>query len=462
MLRRKHLRLALAAMATVALVALGAPFAFFTVGGWRFNPTPSYAAYSPPRSQAEADTQDLVDLEQLLMLDRSFSPAEVDAFRQGIAQLRTKVGMLSPAEFDMAVAHLAALSGNGHTMIDPRALMMRFTRVPLDLAWFEEGLYVVGAAPSEADLLGSRIRSIAGHSVEQTLMALRPFISGTDERAHAMAPRFLTSPAVLQTVWPETDPDNLLLLLDTVDGHTIERTVPAVRFEAPNRRVYAKDWKYVTDGLTDTAPSLLEPRRIFLRRELENGGLYIRLNAIADDDYGPLEEQLAPALEGAPEAGWRWIVVDLRGNNGGNYLKSVSFTRALPDALASNGSLWLLINNETFSAAIATLARARHFAGERAHIVGERVGDSDEFWAEQGAPLVLRNSRATVLYATGRHDWVNGCYALDCFWLNFFYQVAAGDLKPEIEMRWRFSDYAQGRDTVLEHVRVLVHNGGAN
>ena len=453
MLRRKHLRIAFVAVAFIALIALGVPFLFFTAANARFNPTPIYAAYPPPRSQTEADTQDLSDLEQLLTLDRSFSPSEADAFRQGIGALRAKAGMLSPEQFEMEVARLAALSGNGHTTIDPRELMVRFARAPLDMAWFEEGLYIVGAPPSLGDLLGTRVRSIAGHSVEETLAALRPFISGTDERARTMAPRYLTSPAILETLWPETDPDNLLLRLETTDGQAIERTIPAVRLEAPNRRVYAKDWKYLTDDRTDLAPSLLERGRNLLRRELENDGLYIRLNAMADDDNGPLEDQLAPVLEDGPQAGWRWIVVDLRNNNGGNYLKGVSFTRALPNALSPDGTLWLLTSNETFSAAIVTLARAKYFVGARAHIVGERVGDADEFWAEQGRPLVLGHSRVTLAYATGRHDWVNGCYAIDCFWLNFFYQVAPGDLKPEIEMRWRFSDYAQGRDTVLDHVR---------
>ena len=458
MLRRKYVRIGLAAVAVVALVALGLPFAFFMALNARFNPTPRYADFPPPHSRAEADRQDLADLEQLLVLDRSFSLSEEDAFREGLADLRTKAGTLSPEEFEMSIARMAALSGNGHTTIDPRELMVRFTRAPLDLAWFEEGLFIVGAAPSAADLLGSRVRAIAGHSVDEALAALRPFISGTDERARVMAPRYLTSPAVLETMWPDTDPDNLLLQVETADGRVMDRTIPAIRFEAPNRGVYAKDWKYPLDGKSEVAPSLLEPLRILFRRELENDGLYIRLNAMADDDNGPLEEQLAPVLEGAPQDGWRWIVLDLRNNNGGNYLKGVSFSRALPDALSPNGTLWLLTSNETFSAAIATLARAKHFVGARAHIVGERVGDRDEFWSERGAPLVLRNSKIALNYATGRHDWVNGCYAMDCFWFNFFYQVAAGDLRPEIEMRWRFSDYAQGRDTVLEHVRSLMRS----
>jgi hypothetical protein len=326
------------------------------------------------------------------------------------------------------------------------------------LAWFEEGLYIIGAAPTASNLLGSRVRAIAGHSLEEAFTALRPFISGTDGRARVMAWRYFTSPTVLQTVWPETDPDNLVLQLETIDGQLFERAIPAVALEAPNRRIYARDWEYFSDGKSEVAPSLLERNRNLLRRELENDGLYIRLNAMADDDNGPLEDQLAPVLEGAPEGGWRWIVVDLRNNNGGTYEKGLAFTSALPDALARDGQLRLLTSNETFSAAIATLARAKYFVGARAHIVGERVGDNDEFWSERGPPLVLKNSKIPMNYATGRHDFVNGCYAIDCYWPDFFYQVAAGDLTPEIEMRWRFFDYAQGRDTILEHLRSLMRS----
>jgi hypothetical protein len=462
MVRRKHVRLALAALGIVALATWGVPLAFFTALQWRFNPTPSYAAHPPPATLADADLQDLTDLDQMLALDHSFSPSESAAFREGLAALRANAGMMPPARFTMEVARLAALSGNGHTMVDPGEFIVRFVRAPIDLAWFEEGLFIVGAAPSEAHLLGARVHSIAGHSLDEAFAALRPFISGTDEWARVRILRFLTSPPLLQAVWPDTDPDNLLLHVEMMDGRMMERTVDAIRFEAPNRRVYAAGWKYLTDDRTGVAPSLLEPRRILLRSELENGGLYIRLNGIVDDDNGPLEEQLSDVLAGAPQGGWRWIVVDLRDNGGGSYEKAAAFSRALPEALSNDGSLWLLSNHGTFSAAIATLARAKYFAGARARIVGERVGDRDQFWSERGPLLVLRNSKIALHYATGRHDWVNGCYALDCYWLDFFYQVPARDLKPEIEMRWSFADYAEGRDTVLEHVRSLVRNGSTN
>ena len=49
-----------------------------------------------------------------------------------------------------------------------------------------------------------------------------------------------------------------------------------------------------------------------------------------------------------------------------------------------------------------------------------------------------------------------GCYLIArCFWLDFAYGVAAGNLSPQVEVAWKFADFAYGRDTVLDRVREL-------
>jgi hypothetical protein len=55
-----------------------------------------------------------------------------------------------------------------------------------------------------------------------------------------------------------------------------------------------------------------------------------------------------------------------------------------------------------------------------------------------------------VYVATGYHDWAKGCRELRCYWPNFYYDVPAGTLDPDIAVGWRFQDYRRGIDTVLE------------
>jgi len=94
--------------------------------------------------------------------------------------------------------------------------------------------------------------------------------------------------------------------------------------------------------------------------------------------------------------------------------------------------------------------------GQRAVMMGEALGDEPAFWAE-GGTLTLPNSKLAISFATGYHDWENGCRdLLRCFSLNLWFGVAAGKLDPPEETAWRFSDYLLGRDAVLDAARLRV------
>jgi hypothetical protein len=419
---------------------------------WRFQPTPSLPSHAPPRDQADADRQDLADLGLLMQLDRSFDPDARRAFEDGRAALASQAGSLSRAAVWMGISRLVALAGNGHTRLAKGQLASQFGHASLSFAFFADGLYVVRAATPFEDLLGTRVLAIDERPVEAAFADVRPYVSGTPEHARAQAPSILRSPPLLKAVWPDTDGRTLRLRLETGSGRPIERSLAGSDGARSEAELGA--WPSVIARQPKGPCSLVEPERVVLTRALQDGGLYIRLSSTLDDANGPLDHQLAQVLAQAPATGWRRVVLDLRFNAGGDYTKTVDFTRDLPRHIAADGRLWLLVGNDTFSAGIVTLARAKYFAGDRARIVGERVGDRDRFWAERGQSLRLRNSGIVVDYATALHDWVNGCRSpARCFWLNFFHGVAAGDLAPETVIGWRFADFAAGRDTLLDWVK---------
>ncbi len=419
----------------------------------------------PPKDQAEANRQDVADLARLPDFDRSFSQAALAEFHRGIRQLSETAGAMTPAQFEMAVSRLVALPGNGHTTVDLGQRAGRFGRVPLRFAWFADGLYVVRAKSAYQDVLGGRVTTIDGRPVDEALSAVRPYLSGNDARARIDSVTVLESPRLLQTIWPEADPDRLTVGLELRNGEAI-RTIAAlppardrlagVPLMAIAPTADASDWQTVLPP-EDAPLSLRRPERVAYSEPLENGGVYIRINAHSNDRYGQLTDQLAAILAAAPKDGWRWIALDLRFDDGGDELKTADFTAALPKALRRDGQLFILTDNATFSAAIIAAARAKHFVGSRAHIVGEAVGDNDRFWTSGGAPLVLRNSGIRISHAYFLHDWVHGCHSLrNCYPWNFVYGVAAGDLSPEVSVGWRFSDYAAGRDTVMDRLAELA------
>jgi hypothetical protein len=415
-------------------------------------------AFPPPRDSAEARRQDWVDLALLPKYDRSLQ-AGTYVFKQAIDQLYVPVGTMSDAVFEMAVSRQVAVAGNAHTTVDKKQRASLFGRAPLRFAWFADGLYVIRTTGPADAALGHRVVSIDGRSVDRALADLRPYLSGTAERARDDSPPLLDCPPLLQAVWPDTDGVHLTVGLEGGEVETLAMLPPmADPFGLQPIMVigaggYDPEWKSV---LFEHPLSLREPERIVLSAPLDANGIYIRINANEDDAHGALPDQLAAIAAGKPPGGWRRMILDLRFNDGGDERKTMPFTRALPDLLGTNGNLWILTGNATFSAAIITAARAKHFLTNRAHIVGETVGDRQPFWTNGGPPLVLRNSRIAIGHAYFKQDWANGCYnPAQCNPLQFLYGVAAGDLSPEVKVGWSFADYAAGRDTVLERALEL-------
>jgi hypothetical protein len=420
-------------------------------------------ARPPPRDSTEVRLQDVADLRLLPAYDRSFSPYALRRWRLGIDALDETAGALSPAGFEMAVSRLVALAGNAHTTVNKAQRVRDFGRAPVRFGWFSGELHVVRATGSGEELLGRRVVSIDGRPIETVLADLGRYISGTAERVRDDSPPLMECPALLQAVWPDTDGQHLTIGLDDGSQRQLDALAPAPDpfAQRPIMVIGAgtpfAGWKAVLDTAPQLPLSLREPERVAFSAPLDNGGLYVRINGNDDDDRGPLATQLAAIAASKPPGGWRWIALDLRFNDGGDELKTMDFTRALPGLLSSDGQLWIVTGNATFSAAIIAAARARHFAGGRAHIIGETVGDHSPFWTVGGPPLVLRNSGIAIGHASFKQDWVNGCYSIrTCNPLQFIYGVAAGDLAPEVPVDWSFADYAAGRDTVLEKVRQLA------
>jgi hypothetical protein len=382
------------------------------------------------RNLAEAQAQDLADLRMLPGLDHSFSPDSRAAFESGVDALQSSAGRMSPARFWMEISRLVALAGNGHTSVNMAKRAASFGRIPLRLAWFADGLYVVRATSDEP---------------------------------------LLESPALLQAIWPDTDGETLAVRAESPEGVArdivlasmpprLDRFAGQPIFEiGPLSNNADTDWQTVPAQAPAIPMSLVNPDHVAFSRPLEGNGLYVRINANGDDVRGRLGDQLAAIAATRPANGWRWIVLDVRFNGGGDELKTMAFTRLLPTLLSPDGNGFVLVDNATFSAAIIIAARARHFVGRsRTRIVGEPMGDHPWFWTDGGPPLVLRNSGIEIGRAYFLHDWANGCLSLrDCHPYQFLFGVAAGDLTPDVVVGWRFADYAAGRDTVMDRVRQL-------
>lgn len=443
---------------------------------------PNYPSLPPadapaPGNRAEAQRQDLERLRRLPEIDRSFSPEALAAFNRQIDVLSAQASAAAPgglddAGFELGVTRAVALAGNGHTYVRGVSMGRSLNTLPLRLVWFDDGLYVVSARAALAELLGARVLALGGHAPEELAGTLRPYVGGRDSRARLLSVDLISSPAALHALGLLPSPDTAALELQLADGRRVTRDIaadprPPMRGEGAVRQpaldllpaTLPQDdgpWRHVLSG-ADALPLYLQHGdRSYWQAYPDPATLFVELRSVSDDPGSSLAEFLAGVVEEAARRRPRAAIIDLRANPGGNYELTAEFTRRLPEALGPDGRIYVLTGPDTFSAAITTLARLKHFAQGEAEIVGRPMGDVSAFWAE-GGRMSLPNSHLSIRYASAFHDWEHGCGLAQigrCFWLNYVYGVAAGDLSPTMPTGFTFADYRAGRDPAFDAIAI--------
>jgi hypothetical protein len=404
--------------------------------------------------------------------DKSFSAAQLRAFNQVVADAMAKVDHLDPAAFWMEVSRAVALSRNGHTNInadDPP-----FPGLPFKAWWFRDGLYIVQTEPSSSQLLGARIDKIGSESPEQALASVAPFISGNDRRIRNVSPKYLRIPVLLHRLGMSESDTQARLSLRLVTGEIREITLllesapdpsqtDADNWETliPSDPAQAGRWVHVLDGIKER-PQVYRKRVDADYQWLTDDHriLYIRSNQIegSDDNSLSLEWKLVGIImnEVVPNRP-KSVIVDLRLNDGGNFINVIPFAQALPQMLRPGGKVFVLVSASTFSAAIVAAAMLKEAGGASVMLMGTGMGDNQKFWAE-GIRVSLPNSKLMIKPCAGFQDWGSPCSDLNrCFWPNVVWGPKKDiSLQPDIEIDPTFAEYSSGRDPVMDRALALA------
>jgi hypothetical protein len=477
------LKIAGGALAGVVLIAIvaGAAIYLLLAPTMKVLPRP---AFPPPKSQAEANRQDLAYLRRFTEVNRSFTPATQAAFLAEVEALDRKADTLDPGALEMGASRAVALADDAHTNVRGAGFGLSTNALPIRLEWFQEGMFVVQTDPADKDLLGARVVSEAGRDPQALEIALRPFIGGPESFRREHSPHFMISPQALEGAGLTPLTDRVDFVFDLRHGERVTRTIVAAPGPAngppvsdqtgsiqrenhwPRRDLSPvrapndpRPWAHLLDG--QTLPLYLtRPNDFFWRTYLpQTGALYLQINATRSVPNGAnLAAFLKTVVEEVKARRTHDAIVDLRFNPGGNGNLPIAFTKALPAALPKDGRIFIVTSGNTLSAGIITTARLKYFGGARADIVGERMGDREQFWAE-GQKMVLPNSKVEFHNTAAWHDWKNGCSIRQisyCYLFLYQWGVPAGDLSPTLAAPISFADYMAGEDTVMKAIAPIL------
>lgn len=460
----------LALLAACAVLA----FVFFH----RFYPAPPRASYPPAQDAATAQRQDLDHFRHYFELNRSYSATSLAAARAAWREADARAGTLSPAGFDLAIMRMVALADSGHSQIYKPSLYASVNRIPCRLYRFGDGWYVVRADRACGALLGAKVLAIDGHPIDA--VADRMYAYSLGPRNHYdqyVTPFYLESPDLLHAAGIAVAADALDLRVQLRDGGMREAHIAA---DPPDPHGIAQD----SDWENAYSDAYLSPRRIggeppnwsaLLARDahlplfIDDYGnpfhtrwwpdrrvLYVQFRSNQDEPGHPIKPFVARVEREIESDQPRAIVLDLRLDQGGNYLTTAGLMKRIASLSASTERVYVLTSAWTFSAGIVSLALAKDHGGDRVTVIGEPAGDDVRFWAE-GRGMRLPNSKLSVHYATGYEDYSRPCWGRrGCFWVSLLFPTHVESFQPDVRVAYTFDDYVNGRDPLLDKALELA------
>lgn len=401
---------------------------------------------------------DIPKLREFLDLDTSYSPAERAEAEGEFAKLKASAQSMTPATFQLAVAHIAALARNGHTMLAPGVWQHQFNRVPVRLYAFADGLRIVHAPETMRELLGARVMSIDGHSTDDLRVAFGKYFGGREGKRDEWVGLFVESPALLHAAGLAKSSDRVEMQIELASGAKTTRVFDGA-LDPPKGEIFDFfDYSRLVTYAPENAPGvplyLSSPGKAFpsaLLPELDAFYFQLRINKSFYDQK--IETFFAEARATLKKARPKNVIVDLRMDGGGDLNTTRDFMQALPSLVP--GRIFILTSGRTFSAGIASAGYLKQAAPTRVTIVGEPIGDHLEFWAE-GELMELPVSKAYLLPASERHNYVTGCPEKDCHWSVRENPIRVTSLEPDIATPLTYADYRAGRDVALDAVRMAL------
>ena len=72
--------------------------------------------------------------------------------------------------------------------------------------------------------------------------------------------------------------------------------------------------------------------------------------------------------------------------------------------------------------------------------------------------MVLPNSKLSIRFATGLHDYARSCWGQSgCFWPMYFFPMHVTTLEPDVGVGYTYADYVSLRDPSLDKVLALAN-----
>lgn len=362
-------------------------------------------------------------------------------FDAAFAALEGDLANLDNAQISARVGQLFSLTGNGHTM-----LLGQFSDVgqlpllPFQFYLFSDGLYIIDANPGYEEWIGWKIEHFDGMPSEEVFQRIQGFTAEDNVNMDNWLPAYwVRAPYVLEMLGVVDDPKDFVIGLRKGD-----ETTEISKIEHSPFRISTIAMAPLRDA--DKNPVYLQNLEQTLWSQLmpERNALYVQMNSFGQPSHDMTVVEFFDAQKQIIEdTGAKNLIFDLRHNAGGNgylvppVLKFLSWF----EATQSDGSIYVLMSRNSFSAAGDFIVYTEHFTN--AIFVGEATSTRPNSYAETGLVLLPYSGLFGMISSEfHQHSWPeDGRLAI----------------VPDVPLSLSGEDFFAGRDLAMEALDQLIN-----
>lgn len=386
------------------------------------EPPKTPAAPEPPAATRDGRwRQDLAYLAKelpRLHLDpfRTTPKATFDAL---VSNLDARIPKLSDSAVTVELMRIVSSLKDGHTRM---YISDSFTGYPFALQWFRNDLQIVGSSRGFEDLLGAKVLKIGNATPREALEQLRPVLSFETEADFVLqSADALRRPQVLAAIGVQDDENRGRMELQLSSG-----TIRQSGFDSS----FTGFSNLIGSGLLFQQRAQ-EPHWVSYLPDSDT--IYVRYKSC--EDQTGFERLTNVVLEDIKTRPAKRIVIDLRGNGGGNNGILPTLIGALKTTrLNAKGAVFAAIDAGTFSSGADAVEQLRESLP--VIVFGTSTGGSINGFGEV-RPLTLANSGLRLQYSTKYFDLQPG---------------KIGGYEPDVRVEPTLEAWQQGRDPVLEAI----------
>lgn len=378
-------------------------------------------------SRSDAWSKDIKELKRELPRKhyKLFAGISEDEYNKRLDDLNEKVKDLSDEEIKVELSKIIASVGDGHTNLVFNSSMV----YPMQLYWFEEGMYVLNTTEDYKVALNTKVISINGKKFSEVADKIKDVISHeNDAQLKKSTGSYMIMPEVLKGL-KISDSDEIRMGFQDSRGGTLELKV---------KPEDSSKLKFIATAKADEIPLYRRnSNQNYWYQYLENDKtLFFKYNSCREMKEKSFKDFNAEMFKLIDEKKPEKLVIDLRNNGGGSSPIFDPFLQELGkrEYLNDSKKLFVVLGRQTFSSAILNACDLKNKT--RATFVGEPTGGKPNHFGEVKS-MTLPESKITVSYST-----------------KYFkeFKEDPDTMNPDIIINPTFKYFIDNRDGVLDYI----------